>query len=115
MKMALRRDTQGRGDGRVRTIYVMWTRDARELDELEALLKSGQRIRTLFCEVPCNPLLESSDLLRVRALADGYGFVVACDETLGTFVNIDLLPYADFLMMSLTKFFSGASNVMGGR
>lgn len=27
IKMALRRDTQGRGDGRVRTIYVIWTRD----------------------------------------------------------------------------------------
>lgn len=95
------------------TLYGRGT--AQELDELEALLKSGQRIRALFCEVPCNPLLESSDLLRVRALADEYGFVVACDETLGTFVNIDLLPYADVLMTSLTKIFSGASNVMGGR
>lgn len=27
MKMALCRDTQGRGDGQVRTIYVIWTRD----------------------------------------------------------------------------------------
>ncbi|BCR89306.1 uncharacterized protein ACHE_50504A [Aspergillus chevalieri] len=94
------------------TLYGRGT--ARELDELEALLKSGQRIRALFCEVPCNPLLESSDLLRVRALADEYGFVVACDETLGTFVNIDLLPYVDVLVTSLTKIFSGASNVMGG-
>lgn len=94
------------------TLYGRGT--ARELDELEALLKSGQRIRALFCEVPCNPLLESSDLLRVRSLADEYGFIVACDETLGTFVNIGLLPYADALMTSLTKIFS-ASNVMGGR
>lgn len=72
------------------------------MDELEALLKSGQRIRALFCEVPCNPLLESSDLRRIRALADEYGFVVACDETLGTFVYIDLLPYVDILMTSYT-------------
>lgn len=86
-----------------------------ELDELEATLKSGQRIRVLFCEVPCNPLLETPNLGRIRALADEYGFIVACDETLGTFVNIDLLPYVDILMTSLTKIFSGASNVMGGR
>ncbi|KAI9926379.1 hypothetical protein ASPWEDRAFT_32211 [Aspergillus wentii DTO 134E9] len=85
-----------------------------ELDDLEASLKSGQRIRALFCELPCNPLLESPNLERIRALADEYDFVVACDETLGTFVNVDLFPYVDVIMTSLTKIFSGASNVMGG-
>lgn len=65
--------------------------------------------------MPCNSLLETPNLERIRVLADEYGFIVACDETLGTFVNIDLLPYVDILMTSLTKIFSGASNVMGGR
>lgn len=86
-----------------------------ELDELEVSLRTGKRIRVLFCELPCNPLLESPNMGRIRALADEYNFIVACDETLGTFVNVNLFPFVDVVMTSLTKIFSGASNVMGGR
>jgi cystathionine gamma-synthase len=48
-------------------------------------------------------------------LADQYGFLVVVDETVGNFVNIEVLPWADVVVSSLTKIFSGASNVMGGR
>ncbi|KAL4805066.1 pyridoxal phosphate-dependent transferase [Aspergillus unguis] len=85
-----------------------------ELDELEASLESGRKIAILFCEIPSNPLLETIDIQRIRHLADRFGFIVACDQTLSAFVNLDLLPYVDVLMDSLTKIFSGASNVMGG-
>ena len=30
-------------------------------------------------------------------------------------MNVEVLPYADIVVSSLTKVFSGASNVMGGR
>ncbi|GIC87442.1 uncharacterized protein Aud_003826 [Aspergillus udagawae] len=85
-----------------------------DLDDLERRLAEGERIQALFCELPSNPQLASPDLHRIRRLADEYKFVVACDETLGTFVNVDVLPYVDIAMTSLTKIFSGASNVMGG-
>ncbi|GAP90071.1 putative cystathionine gamma-synthase [Rosellinia necatrix] len=85
-----------------------------DLDDLEGRLRSGERIQVLFCELPSNPQLASPDLHRIRRLADAYGFIVACDETLGTFVNVDILPYVDIAMTSLTKIFSGASDVMGG-
>ncbi|KAB8227113.1 cystathionine beta-lyase [Aspergillus alliaceus] len=85
-----------------------------ELDQLEAYLESGERISALFCEFPSNPQLKSLDLPRLRTLADRYHFVIACDETIGTFVNVDVLPYVDIIMTSLTKIFSGASDVMGG-
>ncbi|KNG80527.1 cystathionine gamma-synthase [Aspergillus nomiae NRRL 13137] len=81
-----------------------------ELDRLEALLQSGQQIRALFCELPSNITLASPNLRRIRALADKYGFVVACDDTVVGYVNIDALPYVDVMMSSLTKTFSGASN-----
>ncbi|GAB1197104.1 hypothetical protein APSETT444_006390 [Aspergillus pseudonomiae] len=85
-----------------------------ELDRLEALLQSGQQIRALFCELPSNITLASPNLHRIRALAYKYGFVVACDDTVAGYVNIDALPYVDVMMSSLTKTFSGASNVTGG-
>ncbi|KAE8382715.1 cystathionine beta-lyase [Aspergillus bertholletiae] len=85
-----------------------------ELDQLETSLANGERISALFCELPSNPQLKSPDLPRLRALADQYKFVIACDETIGSLVNVDVLPYVDIVMTSLTKIFSGASDVMGG-
>lgn len=88
---------------------------AAELDLLEASLSLGNRIACLFCEIPSNPLCSTPDLHRIRALADRFHFAVVCDETIGTFVNVDVLPFVDIVVTSLTKSFSGACNVMAGR
>ncbi|KAM0249363.1 hypothetical protein ACHAQJ_009079 [Trichoderma viride] len=85
-----------------------------ELDDLERLLKDGQRFLALFCEFPGNPLLTCPDLKRIRKLADEFNFAVVIDETIGTFANVNVLQYADIVVSSLTKIFSGDSNVMGG-
>ncbi|KAF2144619.1 uncharacterized protein K452DRAFT_325148 [Aplosporella prunicola CBS 121167] len=85
-----------------------------ELDDLEKRLEGGEKILALFCEFPGNPLLKSPDLERIRALADRYDFGVVVDETIGNFLNVHVLPFADVVVSSLTKVFSGDSNVMGG-
>lgn len=93
-----------------------------DIDDLEKLLEGESArdntkppILALFTEFPSNPLLRSPNLPRLRALADKYDFLIVIDETVGNFVNVQVLPYADILVSSLTKVFSGASNVMGGR
>ncbi|KAG0266648.1 hypothetical protein BG011_001495 [Mortierella polycephala] len=73
------------------------------------------KILAVLCEFPSNPLLKSSNLIRLGELADKYGFLVIVDETLGNFVNVRILEYADIVVSSLSKIFSGDSNVMGGR
>ncbi|KAL5499240.1 STR2_1 [Sanghuangporus vaninii] len=94
-----------------------------DIDALEKLLEelspnyslsSDPPILTLFTEFPSNPLLRSANLPRLRALADKYDFLIVVDETIGNFVNVSVLPYADIVVSSLTKVFSGDSNVMGG-
>ncbi|KAF1362412.1 cystathionine gamma-synthase-like protein [Lizonia empirigonia] len=85
-----------------------------ELDDLEKRLESGEKYLALFTEFPGNPLLRSPDLERIRKLADKYDFCVVVDETIGNFINVNVLPYADVVVSSLTKVFSGDSNVMGG-
>lgn len=85
-----------------------------ELDDLEGRLKAGERFLGLFCEFPGNPILTCPNLQRIRALADQYEFAVVVDETIGTFANINVLQYADVVVSSLTKIFSGDCNVMGG-
>ena len=85
-----------------------------ELDDLELRCRKGETFLALFCEFPGNPLLKSPDLRRIRWLADQYDFAVVVDETIGNFMNVHVLPFADVVVSSLTKVFSGDSNVMGG-
>lgn len=60
-------------------------------------------------------MLITPDMPRLRRLANEHGFLILIDGTVGTFVNVDLLPYADVLMSSLTKMYSGYANVLAGR
>ncbi|KAH8198247.1 hypothetical protein TruAng_007590 [Truncatella angustata] len=85
-----------------------------DLDDLEVRLKNGERFLGLFCEFPGNPLLTCPDLTRIHQLAKTYDFAVVVDDTIGTFHNVNVLPFADMVVSSLTKIFSGDSNVMGG-
>lgn len=85
-----------------------------ELDDLERRLEGGERFVALFTEFPSNPLLRTPDLERIRSLANKYDFCVVVDESVGNFINVNVLPYADVVVSSLTKVFSGDSNVMGG-
>lgn len=87
--------------------------DAAELDTLESLLKN-EPISAIFAEFPCNPLLHSPDLRRLSQLSQKYGVPLVIDETLGTYVNVDVLPAADIVATSLTKYFTGVGDVMAG-
>ena len=94
----------------------------RDIDELESILQKELAERpdkppvlALFTEFPSNPLLRSPHLPRLRALADKYDFLIVVDETISNVINVELLPYADIVVSSLSKVFSGDANVMGGR
>ncbi|KAJ2161359.1 Cystathionine gamma-synthase [Coemansia sp. RSA 552] len=99
--------------------YFLGHGEGSDYDELERILDKHQQgpeapILAIFVECPSNPLLKTADLPRLRALADRFGAALVVDETIGSFVNIDALSWADVVVSSLTKVFSGDSNVMGG-
>ncbi|KAN0084305.1 cystathionine gamma-synthase [Tylopilus felleus] len=92
-----------------------------DIDTLESLLMDESSrdpmqppILALFTEFPSNPLLRSADLPRLRTLADRYDFLLVVDDTIGNFVNVEVLPYVDIVATSLSKIFSGDANAMGG-
>jgi cystathionine gamma-synthase len=81
--------------------------------ELETLLEK-ERIAAVFCEFPSNPLLRSPPLEQLWNLSQQHDFFLVVDETIGNFVNTHVLSFCDIIVSSLTKVFSGDSNVMGG-
>lgn len=96
-------------------VHFLGLGDDESLDEMEEQLNNKTiDIMALFCECPSNPLLKTPNLKRVRKLADKFDFAVVVDDTVGNFANIKVLPYADMVASSLTKIYSGDSDVMGG-
>jgi len=86
-----------------------------EIDKLEADLESGTlTLDAVFTEFPGNPLLQSPDLSRLRDLSIRYNFFLIVDDTVGGYVNVNVLSSCDLVCTSLTKLFSGKCNVMGG-
>lgn len=87
--------------------------DTTELAALEARLAAGE-VAGVFCEVPSNPLMRSPDLARLAAATRAAGVPLVLDDSIATFANLDLTPYADVLVSSLTKNFAGSGEAMAG-
>lgn len=89
--------------------------DVSDLAALETLLREkGSRIAGIITEAPSNPLLRTPDVPALRRLADEYECALVIDSTLGTPYNVDVLPQADVVIESLTKYANGAADVMMG-
>ena len=87
--------------------------DERDLQQLRELVRT-EPVSAVFCEFPSNPLLVSPDLAALAEAAQQQAVPLVVDETLGTYVNVDLRPVADVLITSLTKYFTGAGDVLAG-
>jgi cystathionine gamma-synthase len=93
--------------------------DSTDLELLERLLREragSSRWSALFTEVPSNPLLQCPDLEALRKLADDYDFCLVVDDTIGNFLNVDLIDsgLADAVCTSLTKLVSGRGDAIAG-
>jgi cystathionine gamma-synthase len=84
-----------------------------DIQQLAEYLSSA-RLAGAFCESPGNPLLRCPDIPRLSELFRKHEVPFVIDETVGSFANIDVMPYADVVMTSLTKYFAGTCDVMGG-
>lgn len=89
--------------------------DINNLDLLEDYLKTdGHTISAIITEIPTNPLLQTVDLPRLKALCITYNILLVIDATFATPFNLDLKPYADIYVESLTKFACGNADVLMG-
>ncbi|KAH8807223.1 pyridoxal phosphate-dependent transferase [Xylogone sp. PMI_703] len=92
--------------------------DKEDIDGMESWLEeeksAGRPVSFAIVEFPGNPTLDSVDLHRLKKLSEKHGFILIVDDTIGSFANVDVFAQADILLTSLTKSFSGYSNVLGG-
>lgn len=83
--------------------------------DLSDLLAAEALPNAVFTECPHNPLLDTPDFRTLRAIADQYDLLIVVDATIGNMCNVDMLPYADIVVHSLSKIFSARGDVTGGR
>ncbi len=89
--------------------------DVTNLTELELYLKKqGNRVSCIITEVPTNPLVKTANLEKLRELCNRYNIVLVIDSTFATPYNLNLKPYADIFVESLTKFACGNADVLMG-
>lgn len=89
--------------------------DVTDIAALRRCLAANRgRVAGIVAELPNNPLLDSPDLDLLRELARAEGALTVLDPSSSGLVNVDLLPWADILVTSLTKYSGHRGDLMAG-
>ena len=90
-------------------------RDVFDLDGLARLLAAHPgRVAGVFAEIPTNPLIQTPALPALAALCRAHGAALVLDPTIASPLNVDVLPHADVVVNSLTKYTASEGDVILG-
>ena len=87
--------------------------DVTDLDAVERHLAAGD-VAGVLTEAPNNPQLQTADLAALSALCARHGAMLVVDPSSAGVAATDVLPYADLVACSLTKYAASAGDVMAG-
>lgn len=87
--------------------------EGESFDEAIHRIRSGE-FAGVFTELPGNPLLRTIDLPRVAEACKAGSTPLIIDDSASGPLNVDALKFADVCTSSLTKWVSGAGDVMAG-
>ncbi len=89
--------------------------DVFDLSGLRRLLEAHRgKVAGILAEVPTNPLVQTVDLPALSALCREHGVALVLDPTIASPFNIDVLPHADLVANSLTKYTASEGDVILG-
>jgi cystathionine gamma-synthase len=74
----------------------------------------GATIAGVMAEVPTNPLVETPDVGALAALCRKHGIKLILDPALASAFSVDVLPHADLVATSLTKYTGNEGDVIAG-
>lgn len=87
--------------------------DTSDIDAVREAITDDTRL--IYIESPCNPILRLTDIAAVAGLAHEAGARLAIDSTFATPVATQPVELgADFVIHSLTKYFGGHGDAVGG-
>jgi len=94
---------------------VITVLDVFDKAKIEAIFKqyAGQ-IAAVVTELPTNPLLQTLDVEWLSELCLQAGAIRIFDPTMSSVFNVNVLPYTDVLVTSLTKYAASGGDVMVG-
>ena len=82
---------------------------------LESLFAAkGPRIAGLVTEIPTNPLVQSPDVAALSELCRRHGVALVLDPSVGSPFSVRVLPHADLVVASLTKYAASDGDVIAG-
>jgi len=82
---------------------------------LEQLFEEkGDRIAGVITEVPTNPLIQTPDVPWLAELVWRHGARLILDPSIASPFSVDLLPHADVVVASLTKYTANEGDVIAG-
>ncbi|MDB6094269.1 MAG: Cys/Met metabolism pyridoxal-phosphate-dependent protein [Verrucomicrobia bacterium] len=89
--------------------------DVFDLGSLEKIFEQHKdRVAGIVAEVPNNPLIQTPDVARIAELARRHGARVVLDPSIASVFNLELLPHADVVAASLTKYAANAGDLTAG-
>ncbi|RMH17727.1 MAG: PLP-dependent transferase [Acidobacteria bacterium] len=95
-------------------VGIRWV-DTSRVEEVEAAVAAGERVRMVYVETPSNPLMEITDLAAVAEIAHRARALLVVDNTFMTpYFQRPLELGADAVVHSTTKFLNGHSDSLGG-
>lgn len=89
--------------------------DVTDLASILSLIDElGDSLAGVVVECPTNPLVQVCDLKKLYEVVSSAGGVVIVDPTVASVYNVNVLPYCDLLVSSLTKYAGHEGDVMLG-
>lgn len=76
--------------------------------------EKGDHVAGIIIEAPTNPLLQTPNLAAIAAVAHEHGAALIIDPSISSPYAVDVLPYADIVVASLTKYTASEGDLMAG-
>ena len=94
--------------------YV-YVRDVSDLGALTRIFAAhGPQIAGVVAEVPTNPLIQTPELAAIATLCRQHGARLIVDPSIVSAFNLDVLPHADLVVSSLTKYTASEGDLTAG-
>jgi cystathionine gamma-synthase len=104
----LKKFTAGPGD----YVHLPGVFDHAALERLFA--GQGSRLAGLVTEIPTNPLIQTPDVAALAELCRRHGVALVLDPSVSSPCSVAVLPHADLVVASLTKYTASEGDVIAG-